>query len=103
MRVLLVAAVWGGGIASLVFTIYACIRSNRAIFEMVEVVNRHADPGAPKETTVGWHAVKWQRVTSRYRAIEPRAPLIWRYRLWLGLMVVGGLLAFVVLAGLTSA
>ncbi|GEM_PF-3213460 len=98
MHVLLIAAVWGGGIASLVFTIYACIRSNRAISEMVEVVNRHADPGAPKETTLGWHAAKWARVTARYRAIDPAAPLIRRHRLWFGLMVASGLVAFAVLA-----
>lgn len=103
MHVLLIATVSGGGIASLVFAIYACIRANRAISEMVDVVNRHADPGAPKETTLVWHAAKWERVTFRYRAIDPGAPLIRRYRLWFGLMVVSGLLAFTVLGGLADA
>ncbi|NGM51563.1 hypothetical protein G5B46_18275 [Caulobacter sp. 602-2] len=103
MRMLLIAAVCGAGILSLALAIYAGVRANRAVAAILDMVNRHADPGAPRETGVNRDPITWNRVSSRYRAIDPGAPLIWRYRLWTFLMVLSGLLAFAVLGGLADA
>jgi len=79
---------------------YACLRANAAVYEIVRVINQQSRV-EDQESIYVWHPSKWKRVTTRYKALFPGAELLKKYWWFTGLSAAGmlGVLLFLVAAG----
>jgi hypothetical protein len=67
---------------------YACMRGNAVVSEIVREINQQSLP-ENQEVPYLWHPSKWERVTTRYKALFPEGKLLKKYWRYVALTVVG--------------
>lgn len=57
---------------------YACIRANAVVFEVVRAINQQASP-QDQEALYVWYPSKWERVTTKYKVLFPEGKLLKKF------------------------
>lgn len=76
---------------------YACTRANAVVFEVVRAINQQSRP-EDQEALYVWYPSKWERVTTKYKALFPRGKLLKKFWTYAALSALGMLCVLVSLA-----
>jgi hypothetical protein len=71
-----------------VATMYACARANAVVFEVVRAINQQGRP-EDQEALYVWHPSKWERVTTKYKALFPEGKLLKKFWSYAALSAIG--------------
>ncbi|HJV43142.1 hypothetical protein [Caulobacter sp.] len=78
-----------------VAAMYACTRANAIVSEVVRAINQQS-PAENQEALYVWYPSKWERVTTKYKALFPEGKLLkkfWAYAAFSAIGMVGVLVS----------
>jgi hypothetical protein len=80
-----------------VAAMYACTRANAVVLEVVGAINQQSRPEDQEAPSV-WYPSKWERVTTKYKALFPEGKLLKKFWVYAGLSAIGMLCMLISLA-----
>ncbi|WP_395445746.1 hypothetical protein [Caulobacter sp. UC70_42] len=71
-----------------VAAMYAGTRANAVVFEVVRAINQQSPP-EDQEALYVWYPSKWDRVTTKYKALFPEGKLLRKFWAYTALSAIG--------------